>query len=445
MMFHPNAEEAFNKKAFELISHMTKEVIINEPNQPQSLKGSMAHKQSEDWSDKLDRSRPSISSKTNLVLGTKFDRFEEHNGQRVGFNEEKYPEYEKFLDQIYKTKTISQKVSYSWLYDESFQWFANVCKTGQANTDFTTFITSQAQIVLSTYNYRFEIINLDIQREFKIGNISFSFLTEAYFDNLSTQKPLVDIAPLKEKYCGNVYASISIQDVEIKKGEEIAFNECCKAVNILKLFSPTVQCPTYKTDFDIDRRVRVNLQNECLIEKSETNDLSMNFERGATHYQLIGNIIDGIEVTCLNFSTLIKIKEPNELQKLVVNGLALYSDAISNPNIHKRIVDLLTIWESLLLKDSNSPIMDTVSTYASKLLRKTVDDRKVFIAFFKEIYAIRSAVIHHAKETDLDMKKVALFQSETINLMETLINASQKHHTKQSLLTEIDNAILQAY
>lgn len=443
-MFHPNAEEAFNKKAFDLISKMTNEGIIPESNEPQSLRGSVAHKHSLDFSDKVNRGMASICSTASLVLGAKSDRFEEHNGQRVGFDKENYPEYEKFLEQIYKTK-ISQKVSYSWLYDKSFYWFVNVFKTGQATTDYTTFINSEAQLIFGNYNCRFEIINLDIEKEFKIGNVTFSFLTDYYFDTLAIQKPLIDINSIKEKYCGRVYASTMVKNIEIKKAEEIAFIECCKAVNILKLYSPTVHFPTYRTDFDIDRRVRVNLQNECLVECPDTNDLSMNFERGATHYQLNRDAIDIIEKSCLNFSDLIKIEVPNELQKLVINSLALYSDAISNPNIHKRIVDFLTIWESLLLKDSNSQIMDTVSTYASKLLRRSIDERKAFIAFFKEIYAVRSAVIHHAKETDLDMKKVASFQNETINLMETLINASKNHSTKQSLLNEIDDAILRAY
>ncbi len=248
-----------------------------------------------------------------------------------------------------------------------------------------------------------------------------------------------------EKFQGKVYASYSLKDVEKSRGEEIALDECYKAMNVLKTFSPTVMIPTKPTTFDIDKRINLGESSESIVKSlKDEKDLTINFQNGAIPFELKTKTIDELIEASRNFAILISNPNPSELQKLIINSLSKYSEAISDNNIHKRIVSLFTIWESLLLKDNESSIMSSVYMYGSKLLRQSIDERKKLISFLKDMYSIRSAVIHHAKERELDMKSVSFFQIETINLMNTITYHSGKHSTKNDLLELIDDAIHKA-
>lgn len=440
MLFHPDAEKAFNKTAFDLISLMEIK-DIEKTTTSKNYIGSVAERPKVDWSDKL-VDKPYVTSSID-IMAKKLDIYEEYQGKKTGFNKTNYIEFENFLKKVYKVKSISQKISFKYLYETTFNWLVMVKKSGQAQTEFTIYLSSEIEGVLTSTKYRFEVLNLDIEKPFKLGNVTFEYFTESFFDSIKAQ-PEKDMKEIKERYKGRVFVSYELGKVEISRGEEIAYEHCCNAMNVLKLFSPTISIPNYRTDFDIDRRVRTNLQSELITGDFDSSDLCISLKKEAKTHDFNVSTIDYILKFAKNFEKLILIEEPNELQKLLINSLSMSSEAISNPNVHKRIVGLLTIWESLLLKDTSSPIMDSVSMYASKLLRRTVDERKAFISFFKEIYDIRSKAIHHAKEIELDMHRIAQFQRDTINLIEVLIHGSEKHSNKQTLLTEIDEIIHRA-
>lgn len=61
------------------------------------------------------------------------------------------------------------------------------------------------------------------------------------------------------------------------------------------------------------------------------------------------------------------------------------------------------------------------------------------------MYEVRSDLIHHAKETSFDIDNLRKLQLTVIMLLVALIKKTNAHKNKQSLLQEIDDAILEAY
>jgi Apea-like HEPN len=138
-------------------------------------------------------------------------------------------------------------------------------------------------------------------------------------------------------------------------------------------------------------------------------------------------------------------KELSELENIIITGIISFSKAISNPDLHQRIVEIFSIFEFLLLKDEDQPIIESVTRYCSKLTSKSVEERKEIISLLKELYKVRSGMIHHAKRKKINNNKLTLFQVTLLVLLRKLINKSKTHKTKLSLIDEIDLEILKAY
>lgn len=436
MLFHSEAEKNFNLKAYELISLMEAIPVVKIEKENKS--GSIKERSTHDLTDKM-ANRPIIVSSIN-ILDEKRDIYEENNETKIGFNKTTYPTFVNFIRNLYKIKTVSNRVTFNFLYEISFKWMLKVFKNNQADSDYTLFISQEIENTSDDWKYRYEILNLEIEKAFKLGNVQIEYFTKDFIMSLPfiSEENRDDFI---KNYRGKVYATVNLQNVEKSRGKEIAYIESCKALDVLKLFSPTIAKPTYRTDFDIDKRINSNSKSETITCKHNEEGFNISWNRESKTHEFSSQTIDRIILASEDFIKLICIEEPNELQLLLLNSIEMYSEAISNSNLHKRIVDMLTIWESLLLKDASIGIQDSVSMYASKLLKRTVEERKEFISFFKGIYAIRSARIHHGKELDLALEDIAKFQLETINLIQKLILGSYQHNDKKSLLQEIDDVI----
>src|SRR5690606_19466175 len=114
-----------------------------------------------------------------------------------------------------------------------------------------------------------------------------------------------------------------------------------------------------------------------------------------------------------------------------------FANALSNSNLFRRIAELYTILESLLLLNEDSPIIDTVSKYAYRLVAKEREARKIVIKLLREMYNVRSAWIHHAKERKFQMDDLKKLQRIVHTILINLIVKTRTHSTKRSLLEEI--------
>ncbi len=302
---HPEAEKAFNKNAFELIALIEENNNGEELDFPQS--GSITEKPSDDWSHLL-ADKPIIISATQL--GIPVDRFEHYNGKAVGFNKAAYPRFEKLATSLYKIKNISNRVSYEFVCDSIFEWMVQIHKSKKADEDFTTAMEQKVSAVTEDLRYSFKILNLEIEKNFNLGNVEFEYLKADVFDKLQEKAPEKDMAPLREKFQGRVFASFTVKNVERKRGMELALIECCKAMNILKLFSITVIEPKHRTYFDIDRRVNVTDAIEIITRTPDTMDnFNLYMEAGGKPYKLTSDGIDNIVIHAANFVKLLTLAE----------------------------------------------------------------------------------------------------------------------------------------
>lgn len=428
-VLHAEAEKNFNKIAYELVGVIEEKQIAKE--QPKGLKGSRKDKKSQDWTDRLAAVPVLWSSASNFK---RIDRYSEYQGIKTGLNDAYYLNFEKLVCNIYRLKAVSDIVTCEFIYDHTFDWIINTYKNKKAEADLIAYLQSKVLEFIRNYRFYFKVLNLDIEKEFSIGDVLFSWVTPEFFDKVVNGKE-----SLMDRFQGSVFVSYELKNVVKDRGVQIAEKECIKAVNVLKLFTPTIKAPDYTTTFDIDSRVSVYRENQYIVQ--DTNDekgMFINFRANGALNEFDETTINLLIECGANFIKLITLKEPNEMQRLLLKALQKFSEAISSKDLHRRLVDLFTLQESLLLKDDSVNTRDSLIFFGEKLFKNPMDSLEVFIKRIMRLYEMRSQIVHHDNKNEIDINDLIALQHQCVILIENCIQGSFLFSTKLALLGDIE-------
>lgn len=451
MTFNDKKREHIDREAFRILELL--EETLEGKEKPNFDKGSLGHQIATDWTDKVVDSPILISSN---ILSRTVAIKECYKGKCIGYNETNYKEFQKLISAIYKERDVNSIISKEFIERKSFEWLLKTHKSKKAENIFSSYILDEMQNSIEELKVHYPMLYLDIGQPFQVGRVKFEFFTKEYFDSLAKQfrvkNPDKDENPyelMRKNYQGRVHATYVVR-AEREKAKEIALEQCSLAVDVLKMCSETTDIPQAKLSFDIDSRTKENVKNEVILTNPNSTDetFSINLYRLPSQHKIYDNewkmMLQRQIADFHNFLLSLTI-DTSELEQLIINGIKRYGNAISNSNLHQRVVELFTILESLMLIDKNSPIIESVCKYCSKLVFKQPNDRKGLIALLKTMYEVRSALIHHAKEIPFEIDDLRRLQYTVIMLLSNLIKKCDTHKTKQSLLQEIDEAILNAY
>ncbi len=158
----------------------------------------------------------------------------------------------------------------------------------------------------------------------------------------------------------------------------------------------------------------------------------------------IFNIWKNIEIGLLHQFTIKYLTHKSELRSLIYNAIQNFSKAIANHDLHERITQVFTVLESLLLPNDESAIIESVCKYLPKLISKDITEREKIVGVVKEMYKVRSAMIHHAKRKEFEMSNLSFLQVCTQCLILQLIALTDHKLTKKEILKDIDDLINRA-
>lgn len=430
-VLHTEAEKNFNKAAYDLVGVIEEKEIVKKA--PSVLKGSWKDKKTKDWTGKM-ADIPLLGSATNDFK--RFDRYSEYGGIKTGLSEEYYLNFEKLVKGIHKKKEVSDLVNYEFIYDQTFDWIITTYKNKKAESDLIAFLQSKVLQSIGSYRFYFKVLNLDIEKEFKLGDVLFTWATPDFFDKVENRKD-----SLIDRFQGSVFASYELNNVVKDHGVQIAEKECMKAINVLKLFSPTVKVPYYTTTFDIDSRVSVYRENQYIVQDiNNEKEMFINFRANGKLNEFDEATIDSLVECSANFVKLISLKEPNELQRLTLKALQKFSEGISTKDLHRRLVDLFTLQESLLLKNDAVNSRDSLIFFGGTLFRDPAESPDDFSKRIMRLYDIRSLIVHHDSKKEINLQDLMILQHQCISLMETCINVSFVLSDKLTFLADMERA-----
>lgn len=359
-----------------------------------------------------------------------------------------YNKFIKFVDTIYKINDVNTKVSKDFILKLSFDYIIETHKNQKASCNFYNYLTDKIEESVANYKVYFSIHNLEIFPPIQIGKVMISLVERNILVEDQIRQDSKSVELFFSKYGSRLFVSLTVK-AEKEKAMELAFNECCLAIDVLKICCDTLDDPLSKISFDIDSRITETTSSETLIRNTEkVNDLTFKEFRIPKFHQVDASYRKRLIARNLNFfsSFLIALpEEKSELQKLLLNSIRRFAKALTYISLNQRVVELFTIMESLVVPNSQSNILQSLTIYSSKLVHKTREDRIELILVIKRMYEIRSAYVHHAKENEFEIEDLRRLQFTVQALIGKLVEKSASHSSKISVLQEIDDAILDAY
>lgn len=431
-------EEEINKKAYELIPLVDKIEIVQN-NQRNELVGSAKERGFVDWSDKvigggIERSLNPADEPSSIFYTT--------SKHRIGFSEKNFPAFIELVQDLQRLQKFVKKASLEFIEKNTFEWILKIYESNISECDLTISLEKEIESCVADYQYYFPVINLEIDSPFRIGNVEFMYFTKEYFEELY-QKLSNLPTPISEKefeeifikdYQGQVLAKIIVK-AEAELAEAIAKNESSLAVDVLKIYGLTTTIPEKKTMFDLNFRLNYQVKSNFLsqeISKNENLLLNLKFNNptfNITSQQIAFAKQNGLET----YSHFITLNNQDELYKLIIQAIGLLGSSLSNWDLHLRVINLITLLESLLLKDEEDNDMERkVKARLSKIISDNHKEKEELKELFTKIYKIRHKMVHKAIKLPVNTTELMKAQITIINLLLKLMryNVIDKYNSK---------------
>jgi hypothetical protein len=416
---------------------------ITDENEEKSKGGSLDHLPFTDWSDKVVEG-PTIKRTLNHNLSN-FKITLSIKGIDYGFDEPVYLDFFRLVSEIQSLDSFAQSVSFEFIEENTLKWIVDVYLSGKSNVELVNYLRDHSETVIEKKKFYFHVLNLHIHEPFKIGNVEITFFTKEYFDNFwnsyqrkeeTTQEVFDDVF---RKYQGRVFASYEIK-AESKKGEELAFDECSLAIDALRCFTTTTIFPDRKCYMDLSDRININYQTDIIsIPTGKEFEFQISLSAKNDPFTITKEFYEHILKTGLRvFSDKIKSKERDELSLLIIQSIKLFSYSISTFDLHSRVIQLVTIFESLLLEEDRKHKMEEfVKRRLKKLFGKMNTDSLELILV--DMYQIRHKMVHKAKRLQIEMTKLRDFQITAIETIKILCSLNATIKDKEGLIKHLDH------
>lgn len=432
-----------DNKSSDLISLLCTKIEENKDRGPIQSVGSISEKITLDLSGKIDVAKDQLYSTTDY-RGHKIDSWLATKDRHIGYDESAYKEFSKFISSLYVKFEINSITSKDFIESIVFDWLVH--NEEYSSVNLSSHIVERISAAATTKKYSFPILYLEIPGIIKIGDVEIGYLTKKDFDEIEeiavkngNEKPTA----LREKYQGAVVAR-TIQFGESEKAKELAFERCSLVIDVLKLHSKTMYIPDSWSDFNLDLKARsVNMRTIFSQASDNFKDFSISMHAAARITQIgFDDIKKMRELRMDAFGAFISEKGPrNEISQMIINSIQNFADAISNRDLHKRISELFSVYESLLVPNKQAHILESLKKYGSKLVHNTPTERTTFKQLLTKLYDVRSNLVHHGERKDFTHEELVRLQIGLISLIFNLIQLSKKHNTKELVLKEIDDAI----
>ena len=377
--------------------------------------------------------------------------FQTDNGP-VGLADNEYREFEEFVLNFANKKQIVEILSIDFVKDVLLKWFEK-CYKGEL-TDrkhFLSYLELEAKKAIKTQKISIPISFLAIQSTFKIGNVTFEYYPEGFFDSFENE--LLKIHPKEEKkmlqwmekmrkdYQGIVFSTMYIT-AEEKKAQEIAVNETENALIVLRFFSPTALLPEIRSYFGKMGHTNVPTNHFFIFEDKFPNLV----KEIAEDQEFIWTIRDQDfkmfrQIGLDRISELISKKEKSSFEDSLFNSVKLFSRAITSKEFQDKLVFTLVSLENLFLKDTSEPIQFMLGLRLAFRPKLNSQQRKDIMRLIKDSYKLRSSYIHHGKMTD-NYKLLRNLQRISWDSFRIIINNKDKFTKREDLLNFIEDRIL---
>jgi hypothetical protein len=338
-------------------------------------------------------------------------------GESVGFDQNAYAELVPIVESLYKKKEINKFLSRSFLYDCVFKWFEEKYKGKIDNdTDFISYLKEKSEIAINKYTIYLPISFLSIQKPFEVGKVMFNYMTRLFCDKYlnNVKEKMIKHGNFDEKnyqkfeerfrtkYQGTVFGRITIE-AEQDRSVQSAKLLVGKALEVLRFFSPSAFVPEIPCYFCVMGQVDIPKSHYFVFKNNENLPTAHEGidERRMHRWYLGVNEFSRISGMGLGqAANLFFKKNLTDFEKSILNSMHLFNRALTSREFQDKIVFVMVSAENLFLRNTSSPIQDTVGTNLAFFSETDTQKRKDVLDTVKRAYIIRSQFLHHGKEKE---------------------------------------------
>lgn len=326
-------------------------------------------------------------------------------------SEKKY--YDNFIDALLSVSKIKDNFSRKYLSNELNEILHKLLhlENRELHTIIESEITTLERGLLNAIDQEWLIIfsleNIRITDEFSIAD------TKIYRFNEQIKKEIEDKLNLKliliehDKLIGKICADIKIKAGEPEKAKEKGYAKLEDTLSILRLFEPRLKIDAEgKLSGQVAYIRIINFKTKHLYTSSfsEGTPITNNYALHKSYYEaLLNHGLSTInEMHLSEQSSNFKVK--------ILDAIHWYGSAVKEEYDGEKFIKLTICLETLLKKESDKEeVTKTISERLALLVGQDFSERKKILSEMKELYGVRSSIIHRGKRNVEETKLNQLF------------------------------------
>lgn len=438
--------DELNSEAFEFIKLITLR-SRQASYQTSELKGTAKERGINDFSDRIDGNGVArVFNNAEKIVAI----FLFNGDDGYGLDEKPYPMFAAFVNKISKLDEFKNTVSANFIEHKSIEWIIDIYLNKQAAINLIDHLRTETEKIIEEHEFYFPVLNLETESQFRLGNVEFTFFTKEYMDDLYTSyqslpKPMNESdfnEILRKEYQRKLLAKVKVS-AEREKAEEIAKRDAEIAVDVLKIYSSTLVVPEQRIMLGLNYRPNYPVRSNFLAkEPGERNGFVINVQWNNPLFELTNTHLDfafknGMQI----FSKYITLKKDDEFYNLIFQAINFTASAFSNWDLNSRCVNIITILESLLLKDDEENGLERrAKARLAKVMSNDPKEKEKIKEIFGGIYQVRHKMIHKAKKIDVNVELLRQAQLILVDLLVKLmhLNTHEDFTKKNSLIMKLN-------
>jgi hypothetical protein len=371
-----------------------------------------------------------------------------HDGKTLGLVGQGYKDLEALAARVQQSSDIRPYVSTRCLTNAAFHW-ARERYRGSTNDRFTAYVLRECAALVKDSEIWTPLYQVYIQSELSVGRIRFKTLTREMLDDYSrgalSTLPRENQAAFqaqfdrtRSRFQGCAAATVTVT-AEPLRAQEVAGEETEYSVAALRFFhfaNMTPYARSYCTPAgreNLPTTTTLTLQSGTIQQWEDRA-----FPAGDSSWALSKEEISELRNAGLDgLSQLLTKDERSPFENDLLDAILIYSRNSLLNDAASRLIHILAAVESLLLRDSNEPVVKNVSERLAFVVGVTLQERIAVRNNAAQVYGLRSAFLHHGR-APREMDPLELFMRHVWRGFVALIHDMDKFRTKQDLIEALE-------
>jgi hypothetical protein len=385
-------------------------------------------------------------------LGRTIARYFEHEGRRLGFEDEKYQALARLSESVQRTKAFRDLVSTKWVEDTILDWIKTKF-AGEAVQTLGEYLSERCEEDVQEHELWFPVSRLSVESDLTFGNVVFKTITEEIVDRMvedmqrakegrdAAYAARLDMYLARQRADLQGLAATAKVSAEPQRAYEVVLRESERAVAALRVYQVAATTTPEVTSYC----ALLGRENVEGIKHLEMEDGRVRRTSARTvgkpvlHWYLSDDDVRKYKET-FGFDLVNKLlasKDRTKIQEVLLDALLLYSRSTREKDLAGKLVYTLVAMESVLLRNDTEPIQQNVGERMAFLIANTVGKRQEVIRNLKAAYALRSRFVHHGHTIE-ERETIWRFMINAWALFTTLAKTSQRFETKEELIDHLD-------